>query len=107
MGAPYWQSHQIYNYWINVALKKNHLGQMMKELIEEATRWDLEPMPASLWWSNTYAEENKEDMMIKTKKRQNKFPFEKSFNIHGYMSTRLVRKSQAISEERIQKTNKT
>ena len=30
---------------------------MMKDTIEEAKRWDLEPIRASVWWSSTYAEE--------------------------------------------------
>ena len=34
------------NYWI-MSHSKVHLEQMMKELIEEAERWDLEPKPAS------------------------------------------------------------
>ena len=45
---------------------KVHLEQMMREFIEEAERYDLEPKPASLWWSCTCADDTREDMMIKT-----------------------------------------
>ena len=34
-----------------------HLEEMMRELIEEADRWDLEQKLASLWWASTYADE--------------------------------------------------
>ena len=33
---------------------KEHLEQMLKDLIEEAVKVDLEPKPASLWWTSTY-----------------------------------------------------
>ena len=58
---------------------------MMEKLIEEAARWDLQPKLASLWWSSTFAERKKEDMVIKTQKVQNKCSFEKSFKILGYI----------------------
>ena len=38
---------------------KEHLEQMFKDLIEEAVTVDLEPKPASLWWTITYASEKK------------------------------------------------
>ena len=31
---------------------------MMKDAIEEAERWDLEPKPARLWWTSSHAREN-------------------------------------------------
>ena len=34
---------------------KEHLEQMLKDLIEEAGTVDLEPEPASLFWTSTYA----------------------------------------------------
>ena len=77
-------NHQMYSflwanhYWIT-SHPKRLLEHMMKELIEEAARWDLEPQWASLWWSRTYADDVKEDMMIKTQTGLNQFPFEKSF----------------------------
>ena len=44
------------NHWI-ISHSKMHLEEMMKDLIEEAERWDWEPKPASLWWTSTYASE--------------------------------------------------
>ena len=41
------------NHWVMPHSEK-HLEQLMKELIEEAKRWNLEPMSASSWWSSTY-----------------------------------------------------
>ena len=59
---------------------------MMIELIEEAERWDLEPKLASLWQSNTHADENKEGMTMETKgKGRHKIPFQKSFKILAYI----------------------
>ena len=62
------------NYWILSQLKEK-LEQMMKELVEEAKRWKLEPKPASLWWTSTYASEEKEDMVIKTEAGEHRLPF--------------------------------
>ena len=59
--------HQIcsfmwaYNFWI-MSHSKAHLEQMLKDLIEEAGKMGLEPNPASLWWTSTYASEEKEDV---------------------------------------------
>ena len=39
----------------------------MKDLIEEVERWDLEPKLASLWWTNTCACEEMEDITICTR----------------------------------------
>ena len=41
------------NYWI-MSRPQMHLEQMVVGMIEEAERWDLEPKPASLWWTSTY-----------------------------------------------------
>ena len=49
----------------------------MRELIEEAERWELETKPASLWWTSTYADEKTEDVMIMTKTGLQKLPSEK------------------------------
>ena len=38
---------------------KENLDQMMMEWVEKAKRWDLEPRPASLWWTSTHASEEK------------------------------------------------
>ena len=38
----------------------------LRDLIEEASRWDLVPKPASLWWTSTYDSEEKVDMNLGT-----------------------------------------
>ena len=40
------------NFWI-MSNSTEILEQMLRDLIEEACRWDLEPKPASLWWTCT------------------------------------------------------
>ena len=52
-----------------------HLEQMMNKKNEEADTRDLEPKPASLWWSSTDAEEVKEDMTLETKEDCTSSPF--------------------------------
>ena len=41
----------------HVALE--NLEQMLRDLIEEASRWNLELKPTSLWWTSTYEQEEK------------------------------------------------
>ena len=36
------------DFWI-MSHSKENLEQMLRDLLEEASRWDLEPKPASLW----------------------------------------------------------
>ena len=54
---------------------KAHLEQMIKDLIQEAERWDLEPKPASLWWTSTYDSEEMMDLLIDTKTGRHRTPF--------------------------------
>ena len=62
-----------------------HLEQKLKDLIEEAERWDLDLKPASLWWISSHADEKMDDMTIRTTKGLHKLPFEKKkFKILGY-----------------------
>ena len=37
------------NFWI-MSHSKENLEQILRDLIEEASRWDLKPKPASLWY---------------------------------------------------------
>ena len=46
------------NFWI-MSHAKEKLEHMQRDLIEEASRWDVEPKPASLWWTSTYDSEEK------------------------------------------------
>ena len=67
---------------LEVVSHQTHLEQMMKDFIDEAEGWDLEPKPVSPWWTSIYADEKKEDMMIETKKKSpHECPFEKSVKI--------------------------
>ena len=53
------------NYWAmshSMAL----LEQMLKDLIQEAGRWDVEPKRARLWWTSTHDSEEKKDLSIDT-----------------------------------------
>ena len=62
------------NFWI-MSHSKKYLEQMLEDLIEEAGKVDLEPKPASLCWTSTYASEEKEDMILGTSRGCYKFPF--------------------------------
>ena len=66
------------SFWI-VSHSKTHLEQMLNYLIEEAAKVELEPKLASLWWTSTYASEEKEDMILGTSKGCQKFPVEEEF----------------------------
>ena len=46
----------------------------MKDLIEEAETWDLEPKHASLWWTSTDAGEKMDDMTTTTRTGLHKSP---------------------------------
>ena len=75
------------NFWI-ISHSKKHLEQMLKDLIEEAAKVDMNPKPASLWCTSTYAYAKKEDMILGTSKGCYKFPLEDEFKILGYMMIR-------------------
>ena len=78
---------------------------MWKDLIEEAGIVDLEPKPASLWWTSTSASEEMEDMILGTSKGCYKFPFEEDFRILGRVMNRQGKTCDAV-EERMQSANK-
>ena len=78
---------------------------MSKDLIEEAGKMDLEPKPASLWWTSTCASEEKEDMILGTSKGCYTFPFEDEIRILGCMMNRQGKTCDAV-EERLQWANK-
>ena len=44
------------NFWI---LSKSNLEQMLRDLFEEAGKWDLGQKPASIWWTCTYEPEER------------------------------------------------
>ena len=50
------------NFWI-MHHSKAHLEQMLRDLIQEAEEWELEPKLASLWWTSTFISEEKKDLV--------------------------------------------
>ena len=76
-----------------------------EDLIEEAAKVDLEPKPASLWWTSTYASDEKKDMILGASKGRNKFPVEEEFKILGCLMNRQGKTCDAV-EERMQSANK-
>ena len=84
---------------------KENLEQMLRNRIEEASRWDLVPKPASLWWTITYDSEEKVDMFLGTTSGCYKFRFEDEFKILGCAMNRQGKSHDAI-EERMQSANK-
>ena len=104
------QAHQMCsfmwadNYWI-MSHSKTRLDQMMKDLNDEAERWNLEPKPASLWWTSTYASEMTEDITICTRTGRHRNPFERSFRIFG-LHLNQADKTQSCLEERMQDASK-
>ena len=71
-------------YWI-LSHSKTFLEQMMKGLVEEAEKWDLEPKPASLCWTGTHADERMDGIKITTTIGVHAMPFEKRFKILGHL----------------------
>ena len=49
------------NFWI-MSHTNIHLEQMLRDLIQEAEKWDLAPKLASLWWTSTCEPEEKSDL---------------------------------------------
>ena len=53
----------------------------IEDLIEEAERWDVEPKPASLWWTSPHADKMMDDIQIRRLTGPHKLLFEKKLNI--------------------------
>ena len=77
---------------------------MLKDLIEKAGKVDLEPKPARLWWTSTYASEGKDDILLGTSKGCYKFLFEDEFKVQGCVMNRHGKTCDAV-EERMQSAN--
>ena len=99
-----WQKWKLDNFWI-MSHSKWNLEQMLRDLIEEASRWDPVPKPASLWWTSTYDSEEMVDMNLGTTPGCYKFHFEEKFKILGYALNRQGKSHDAI-EERMQSAKK-
>ena len=59
------------------------LERMLRDLIEEVVKWDLAPTPASLWWTSTYEEEERSEVLIAANGMRYKLPSEEKFKILG------------------------
>ena len=77
----------------------------MKELVEEVERWDMEPRPASLWWTSTYGKEDKKEIVMVTAGGKQKLTFADEFRILGHLFSRDGR-MQISLEENMQTANK-
>ena len=62
---------------------KRNVEQMLRDLIEEAGRWDLAPKLVSFWWTSTYEPEEERDLSIDTTSGCHRFSFEEKFKIVG------------------------
>ena len=87
-----------HNFWITSHSKRN-LEQMPRGLIEEAGKWDLVPMPASLWWTSTYQPEERSDLSIDTKSGSHRFPSVEKFKILGCAMNRQEQTHDAIEKQ--------
>ena len=87
----------------HVALK--NVEQMLRDLIEEAGRWDLVLKLTSLWWTGTYDPEERIDVSIYTTTGCHKFPSEEKFRILGYAMNRQGKSDDVIGES-LQSANK-
>ena len=81
------------------------LEQMLRDLIEEAETWNVAPKPASLWWTSTYEEEERSEVLVATTGLMYKFPYEEKIEILRCAMNRQGTTLDAI-EERMQSANK-
>ena len=91
-------------FWIMSDSKEN-LEQMLRDLTEEASRWDLVPKPASLRWTSTSDALERVDMILRTTAGCHKLSFKEMFKTLGYAMNRQGKSHDAI-EERMQTANK-
>ena len=78
IGKCQGESHQICSF----VRADNYCSMSHSPVRLEQERWDLDPKPASLWWTRVLMRTTKGmNIMFKTQKEMHKFPFEKSFNI--------------------------
>ena len=70
------------DFWVTPHRKEN-VEQTLRDLDEEASRRDLEPKPASLWWTSTYDSEEKSDVNLGSTSGCYTYPFEENFQDFG------------------------
>ena len=80
-------------------------GTNVRDLIEEASRWDLEPKPACLWWTSMYDSVEKSDMIWAHRRDAANFPGKTSSRFLGCALNRQRKKYDAV-EERMQSASK-
>ena len=84
------------NFWV-VSHSTETLEQMSRDLVEEASRWDLVPKATSLWWTSTYDSEEKIDMILGAASGCYKFPLsEGKFKMLGCAMNRQGLSHDAI-----------
>ena len=76
--------------------KKENVERMMKELVEEVERLDMEPEPTSLWRKSIDAREEKQDMVIEPAGGKHILPFEDAVRILGHSCCRDGRKQISL-----------
>ena len=90
---------------LDYVLLQKSFGTVLRDLIEEAETWNVAPKPASLWWTSTYEEEERSEVLVATTGLMYKFPYEEKFKILGCGMNRQGTTLDAI-EERMQSANK-
>ena len=95
-------AHQICSFmWAD----NSWIMQLLKDLIEEAGKVELEPKPASLWWRSTHASEEEEDIILGTSKGCYDFLFEDEIQDTGMCNepsrenVRCCRRTNAVSKQ--------
>ena len=63
------------NFWIMSHSERN-LEQMPHDLIAEAEKWDLASETASLWWTSTFEEEERSEVLVVTNGLMHRFTLE-------------------------------
>ena len=92
------------NFW-SMSHSKRNAEQMLCDLIEEAETWNVAPKPGSLWWTSTYEEEERSEVLVATTGLMYKFTCEEKIEILGCAMNRQGKTLDAI-EERMQSANK-
>ena len=77
-------------------------GKMLQDIIEEAKKWDLLSLAASLWWTSTFEGEEKQIWMWPQTEESSS---EENFKILGCVMNRRGKTLDA-NEERMQSANK-
>ena len=71
---------------------------MLRDLIEEAEKWELAPKAASQWWTSTYEPAERSGLSIDTKSGLHNFLFDGKFKILGCAMFRQGKTHDAIVE---------